>query len=430
MDFSEWLKNNDTIKSYAHFDNRVKIGDVISKIQDKENIIHHSFMPFIHYTQKFKKFSKKHNQILRKDKDRELYYSAHYDRCIYQYYAFLLNEKYNEFLRAKNLENTAIAYRNNLHKSNIEFSKEAFDFIKKHKQCYIIVSDFKNFFDKLNHSYLKVKLCQVLGCSKLPDDWYAVFKNITKFSWVNLEDILELFGMENNLKNKRLINKKRILVPIAELRKSKELINKNKNNYGIPQGSAISAILSNVYMIEFDKKLKEYIERLGGKYLRYSDDSIFIIPNINEEECIKVYNTILTEVSSVPDLDMQKEKTKIYEYNETEIVNKNTIIGIESSCDKLDYLGFTFDGKNICLRDKTITKYYYRTYHKVDSLKKSKSKQKTRNELYEIYTLKGCEKRLNFLTYAKRCRKVYGKKEKVNSIFNKHMSKIKSRIED
>ena len=51
MDFTEWLKRNNTIKSYSHFDNRVKIGDVLHEIQDKENIIHHSFMPFIHYTQ-------------------------------------------------------------------------------------------------------------------------------------------------------------------------------------------------------------------------------------------------------------------------------------------------------------------------------------------------------------------------------------------
>lgn len=33
-------------------------------------------------------------------------------------------------------------------------------------------------------------------------------------------------------------------------------------------------------------------------------------------------------------------------------------------------MGFTFDGKYVKFRDKTITKYYYKFYHKIDRMKK------------------------------------------------------------
>ena len=45
-----------------------------------------------------------------------------------------------------------------------------------------------------------------------------------------------------------------------------------KKGRGIFQGSSLSPVLSNIYMMEFDHKM----ENLGGKYFRYSDDFLFL----------------------------------------------------------------------------------------------------------------------------------------------------------
>lgn len=435
MDFQVWLDKNSIKKNYSHFDRKVSLKDVIEEITIPDNVTKHAFLPFIHYTMTFKKFSKIKEEKIIKIKERELYYSSHYDRCIFQYYSFLLNEHYNSWTINYNIEDCAIAYRNNLKKSNINFAKEAFDFIKNQKQCYIIVSDFSNFFDSLNHKYLKQQLCKVLSVKSLPKDWYAVYKNITKYSWVDLNDIFDYYNMEHTSANYKKLNSKNVILPVQELRKNYKLIKTQSKNkaYGIPQGSAISAILSNVYMVDFDKSLKNYIKDLAGKYMRYSDDSIFIIPNINESKCREVYQKILEEVSVIPDLMMQVEKTKIYEYRDSKIFDKSSIINIITNNNKLDYLGFCFDGQNVYLREKTITKYYYRAYKKADNIVKAKWKTSkgtmvVPHNLYANYTLKGCGQKRNFISYVIRCRRAFGKKSKINNIYNRHLGKIKHRL--
>ena len=47
----------------------------------------------------------------------------------------------------------AVAYRTDLHKNNIHFAKVAVDFIRESGPCYIMIGDFTNFFDNLDHRY-------------------------------------------------------------------------------------------------------------------------------------------------------------------------------------------------------------------------------------------------------------------------------------
>ena len=46
-----------------------------------------------------------------------------------------------------------------------------------------MIGDFTDFFDNLNHVYLKKQLCDLLSVNRLPDDFYAVYKNVTHFSY-------------------------------------------------------------------------------------------------------------------------------------------------------------------------------------------------------------------------------------------------------
>ena len=51
--------------------------------------------------------------------------------------------------------------------------------------------------------------------------FYKVFKSITKFSFVNLSDILKYYKMDDTFENRRTLNKKDVIMPIQELRKQK-----------------------------------------------------------------------------------------------------------------------------------------------------------------------------------------------------------------
>ena len=69
------------------------------------------------------------------------------------------------------------------------------------KRCYIIVGDFKNFFDLLGHFYLKHQPCNLMETDRLSDDYYAIYKNITKYAMCRLEDRLAFMGKENDHRN-------------------------------------------------------------------------------------------------------------------------------------------------------------------------------------------------------------------------------------
>lgn len=57
-------------------------------------------------------------------------------------------------------------------------------------------------FDNLNHVYLKEKICETLKVNKLPKEHYAIFKNITNFSYIEKEDILNYKGLKRKELNK------------------------------------------------------------------------------------------------------------------------------------------------------------------------------------------------------------------------------------
>jgi len=177
---------------------------------------------------------------------------------------------------------------------------------------------------------------------ELPKDIYNVFRSATKFSHVELSDILAQYPDYQVKKISYLKNKK-----IASLCKSEEdfrrnivekgLIRRNKDEYnkmkriGIPQGTPISATLSNLYMLSSDSYLTNFVNSNGGIYRRYSDDILVICP------------------SDKSDMIEQVLKHQISTSIENGIIKQNS---------KLSYLGFEFDGKNIRIRQKGLSKFY------------------------------------------------------------------------
>ena len=421
-----FVKHHNDTKPYAHFDLRVSLSmpSIRKYVMDRTKIVTHSFYPFIHFEKKNSRYGKKGPK-----KPRELYYCSHLDRCVYQRYAFLLNCQYNILACENNIDDVAIAYRDSLGKNNIDFAKDAFDAIRSFPQCFILVGDFTNFFDNLEHQYLKKMMCEVLGVERLPQDYFSVFKNITRFSSWDWKDIVKAAGeniAERGVRKK--INSKETVLTKEQFQKNKKDIKKNISGVGVPQGSPISAVLSNIYMIKFDKDIKRYVTSKGGIYMRYSDDFIIVLPYERDAEIADFTSYIFSYVESMKGLiDLQKEKTSCYTY-------KDEVIYEGDQPSSINYLGFLFDGKNIRIRPRAITKYYYRMRRKAHTIGRSnwtstKGKNISAKELYSIYSRN--DEKQTFIDYARKAKGVLKlNDQKSDALIKYHKRKIAMAIKE
>lgn len=421
-----FVKHHNDTKPYAHFDLRVSLSmpSIRKYVMDRAKIVTHSFYPFIHFEKKNSRYGKKGPK-----KPRELYYCSHLDRCVYQRYAFLLIYQYNIWAYENNIDDVAIAYRDNLGKNNIDFAKDAFDAIRNFPQCFILVGDFTNFFDNLEHQYLKKMMCEVLGVERLPQDYFSVFKNITRFSSWGWKDIVKAAGEnieERGVRKK--INSKDTVLTKEQFQKSKKDIKKNVSGVGVPQGSPISAVLSNIYMIEFDKYIKRYVASKSGIYMRYSDDFIIVLPYERDAEIADFTSYIFSYVESMKGLiDLQKEKTSCYTY-------KNEVVYEGDQPSSINYLGFLFDGKNIRIRPRAITKYYYRMRRKAHTIGRSnwtstKGKHISAKELYSIYSRN--DEKQTFIDYARKAKGVLKlNDQEADALIKYHKRKIAMAIKE
>lgn len=422
----DFVKHHNDTKPYAHFDLRVSLSmpSIRKYVMDRSKIVTHSFYPFIHFEKKNSRYGKKGPK-----KPRELYYCSHLDRCVYQRYAFLLNYQYNIWACENNIDDVAIAYRDNLGKNNIDFAKDAFDAIRSFPQCFILVGDFTNFFDNLEHQYLKKMMCEVLGVERLPQDYFSIFKNITRFSSWDWKDIVKAAGEnieERGIRKK--INSKDTVLNKEQFQKCKKDIKKNVSGVGVPQGSPISAVLSNIYMIEFDKDIKRYVASKGGIYMRYSDDFIIVLPYERDTEIADFTSYIFSYVESMKGLvDLQKEKTSCYTY-------KNEVVYEGDRPSSINYLGFLFDGKSIRIRPRAITKYYYRMRRKAHTIGRSnwtssKGRHISAKELYSIYSRN--DEKQTFIDYAKKAKGILKlNDQEADALIKHHKRKIAMAIKE
>lgn len=412
-DKKDWFK----IKRYPHIglplENSDRFKWIEKYVTNSDMVAKHAFLPFIHKTSKVKKFRKvytaehgsisdKHkmgDKVLRKpaEKKRELFYASHLDSLIFSYYAKVLSDNYEKKIKDFNLNEVINAYRsvpvypekeNSSNKCNIDFANDVFKYILNYKEeeFAVIAFDISSFFDNLNHKLLREVWIDVINSDKLPDDHFNVFKNITRFSHVNIVDIFEefkskiytrkvnKFGEPLEIKQKKvdsiryLRNQNAIAFCTKEeffklkgklLQPSKTKIIDGKEVYrdfGIPQGSPISSVLANIYLLHFDSTINKFITANGGIYRRYSDDMVVVCP-LKIKDDLK--NLIYSEIKKYK-LEIQPVKTQIFHFKRQDNIlqcgqefqeiinwNKNFI-----------YLGFEFDGQNVLLKSSSLSGYY------------------------------------------------------------------------
>lgn len=446
-----WIK----LKRYPHIGfplQRTDIPRLEKYITDDKKIAKHSFLPFMHRTIFQRKFranklgernkSKKRTRVLSKPKAREIYFASHFDTQIYSYYSFLLLEKYNTLLKSKNFNNAVVAYRKieipekkDKCKCNIDFALEAFQFIKNNqdRELSVIVADITKFFDCLDHKILKQKWAEVWNSAKtLPQDHYRVYKSLTKMRYVN-EDLLfrnykdkiwVQTATENNpnilrkrqkpIKHKRFL-KDNMAIAYCEIdefyNNSIHLVSKSIGTKGIPQGTALSATLANIYMLDFDQEVQNFIDTKGvqGFYQRYSDDLILIVPNEKKDETLNLLRSLIKEKVK---LEIHPDKTKISQFRK----KGERLVGLEidektgkEKNKNLEYLGFEYDGERALIKTAGYSKFnrsMKRAFKRSISLAlhaKSTDDKIHKSSLYKRFTYKGAKRRMirngNMKTY-------------------------------
>lgn len=285
-------------RNYLHFDVPVKVdfGEGLTPAK----VTSHAWSPLIHYLKTEKRYKVK----LRKTviKERPIMFASHRDACILSRYSAEIVARLDAWYIAKGLNETVIAYRS-LGKSNYHFAKRVEDFVRAQPSLTVMCFDVTGFFDNLDHKRLKERLKTILECDELGADWYAVFKAVTHYRFIHLDELKKHGHLAERLKARKPH-------PLATIDQVKALgvpIEKNLKKKGIPQGTPISASFSNLYMAEFDEQMEAESSKRGALYQRYSDDILIAC----SKSRWKVLHALVEEKLAEHGLELQRDKTEI-----------------------------------------------------------------------------------------------------------------------
>jgi hypothetical protein len=357
---------------------------------------HHSFYPFLGFTIETPKVQVDENGgFCRKVKKRPIKLAAHADAAIYAHYGRILAECYEKELATRGLGSCIIAFRQagGPGLNNITFANQVFDFIEKNRPCVAIGMDVEKFFDRLSHTYLKQRWQATLGADRLPSDHFQIFKSLTDFSWVDRERAYRACGVSPHNPRPRNLWRRRICSPVNFRKQIRDggLIwgNPEKmNKRGIPQGAPISALLSNIYMLEFDTALQSAVSVCGGLYRRYCDDIAIVVPPGNLPEIEKLASDLIAALF----LTINPDKTTHAEFP----------VGTAASAlngTKIQFLGFDFDGTRRLIRASSLTRYYGKMRQGV-SLAYQTWKKSNRQESNQGQALTGLKTRQLYIRYS------------------------------
>lgn len=380
------------MRGYPHFDHRVQCQVASDYVSNSTAVARHAFFPFLSYPLITPRYKRDKGKV--EDKVRPIRYAAHLDSHIFAYYSYLLSEQYEARVEGTHLSENVIAYRS-LGKSNIEFADEAFLKIQELGPCVVLCFDIVSFFDDLDHALIKKQWCDVMGCDSLPPDHFAVFKAVTRYAWVDRSEAYRRLGITKKAAARMKGALCTAEVFRSEIRKA-GLINKHTEAKGVPQGSPISAVLSNLFMMRFDKTISELAGELDGVYRRYCDDILFACPIDSE-----------AYASTVIDQEIQKLGLRINHDKTEKTYFERDAEGRLVALKPMQYLGFKFDGRRKYLRSKTMSRFWRRAKSGVRSAAKAaKAAGKKGGDgsifkqgLYEKFTHFG---KNNFIKYAYR----------------------------
>lgn len=438
MEIPDWFK----IKGYYHISPQSNYDwnsfkKIQRKISSKEFVSKYAFYPLLHTVIKERKYKKVPNkgnkrgysyidfdgEVVKNVKKRPLHYANHFDALIMAFYANKLQKLYDALLEKNNRLNEAVtAYRKvkvedipDKNKGNIHFAKDVFDEVKRRStgsnEVMVLAFDIKSFFSTLNHSFLYKKWAELIGEEILPRDHLNLFKAVTKFSFIYKNDLKKLgLGSKNKYDEHRLAqirNKNGFRAYFdspADFRNSVKngLLHIYPNPFkneetgekiGIPQGLPISAVLANLYLLDFDKSIINLlVENEGCFYRRYSDDIVIVC----DSDQMNLVNEIVINEMKLQEVIISEEKTEAFKFS----TENGKLISSKKDEEKwlpnspLIYLGFEFYGHKTLIKSANLSKFYRRMIYAVKSKSrlalKIAEKDQTipvlyKRQLYKIY---------------------------------------------
>lgn len=312
-----------------------------------------AFLPLIRFEKTARKFKRSEGKFVAKPRD--LKYASHTDSQILRHYANLLNERYETMIVSEGIAPSVLAYRRmDPPKCNIHFANEAFEWIEKNSPCVAFTFDVKDFFESFDHRLLKTQWKAVLGVTELPKDHYNIFKAITRYSWVERDELFDKFGItKKKLKEWRepICTPEQFRTLVRRGESGVGLIQSKTDGKGVPQGSPISALLSNLYMLPVDRQMAALARERGGLYLRYSDDILLVCKPEARVEMSAALEAAMTRVK----LELHDGLGKRSVCNVT-VRSDGTVL----SQPPLQYLGFSYDGQRVRIRSQTVAKFLRR----------------------------------------------------------------------
>jgi hypothetical protein len=342
----------------------------------------HDWSVLIHYIDETKRYKpKKRKTVL---KPRPIMYASHRDACILSKYAHDLTQLLDAHYAATNLHENVIGYRK-LGRANYDFAAAACQFARAFAPCVVMCFDVTGFFDHLDHSILKRKLKQILKVDELSDDWYAVYRHVTRYKYIHKADV------EAHPKFGPRI-KAPCHAPVATISEVKDAgiqIHENRNKYGVPQGTPISAAFSNLYMLDFDGVMAEACAKVGGLYQRYSDDIIIVCPCEHEAAMEALVKSTLAGLK----LDLSGDKTEIVQFD-------------SGSHFPFQYLGFDISPAGAVIRASSMSRQWRKLKRGIRRTKEAGEKAIANGTATKIYT-KSLRKKFapvgsrNFSSYAR-----------------------------
>jgi hypothetical protein len=413
----------------------------IRKITDPDFVARYAFLPFIHRVQTTRKYRRVQDELGHRLKDRvagkkerELYYAAPFDYNIFSYYASLINNRYESELSQLGLQDVVLAYRKVPHpehkrnQCNIDFANTVFNTIRSSSEVElsVIALDISAFFDNLDHSILKGAWKKVFDfAGSLPADHYRVFKAITQFWSIREKRLFKRFKDQIIVRQKGGAMRRKPIAKMEYLRKEgavafceekeflraseKQFTDANRyrkdedgkrhlRTYGIPQGSPISAILANLYLLDFDVAMESYVSSIDGRYWRYSDDILLLVPTLYEKDVVTQLDQLLDQSK----LKVNHSKDQMYRFR-TGLHGKECFEvrdGYEQKKGALQYLGFEFDGRYTRLRPQSLSSFYRKMKRSIrrgryyaNHIRNETRGKIFKGRLYKRFTVKGAERR-------------------------------------
>jgi len=384
-------------RGYRHFD--APVGERFAeKVLSTTFVERHSWSPLISYVKRQKRYKPKVKKTI--FKDRQIMFASHRDACILSRYAAEVSRLLDLAYAEHGLSEAVIAYRK-LGKSNYDFAARALEFAGAHMACVILCFDITGFFDNLDHRILKHRLADLLGCDRLEKDWYAVFKAVTKYRHVERSELEAHPAIGPRLKSKS----HEPIATIAEVVREGIPIRTEKTpGKGIPQGTPISAALSNVYMWDLDTAMVAACGAVGGLYQRYSDDILIVCPPKAEAPLTKALEGALAALK----LELAADKT-------------DRAVFDPLSPEVAQYLGFNICVQGAVIRPSSLARQWRKARRLLRHTARVGADAVAAGRASKVYTSKVRKRFLpvgvrNFSSYARRAAKVFGSKKIVRQV--------------